>query len=116
MLLSLYDAAISNAEQALHCVEQGDEATALAHQLRATQIVFGLEAGLAHDMGDIPQHIDRLCQYVRVSLSEGTPEKLRSALRVLTILREAFQAIQGDVSNDPQLASLAEDSSLDLTA
>ncbi len=81
MLIALYDAAIANVEQALQQAEAGDETTAITHRLRASQIVFGLEAGLDHKMGEIPQQIDRLCQYVRISLSEGTPDKLRSALR-----------------------------------
>jgi flagellin-specific chaperone FliS len=96
MLISLYDAAIGKLQQALKALQENEHGTAALQLLHASRLVFGIKLGLNMDYGDVPHEINRLCQYVDACVIDASLDRVESAIRVLTSLRDAFVEIRAE--------------------
>ena len=96
MLLALYDAAIRDLHQAIEAYENENKDIAQQKRLHASRIVVQLQVGLDFDYGEIPQRIAQLCEFVQHCLLTGGLDEVKSALKVLGTLRDAFATIRDE--------------------
>ncbi len=97
LLLALFDGAIDRIDEARSLIEtdRRDRVTALL--LRAQMIVLELAAGVRPEVQpEMSLNILRLYEYVAFCLAGATVERLRSASKVLSNLREGFRAIRAE--------------------
>jgi flagellin-specific chaperone FliS len=89
MLLTLYDAAIMRIETLRK--ESGDRKR---RQLDALRLLLELRSGLNMDLGEIPQRVDQLLEFVQHCVLEADDKLLDSAIDVLGTLRAGFDGIR----------------------
>lgn len=86
LVLRIYEGVIGQLEVALHAAP--DDAR---QRLNRAQVVIGGLASEIMPTSDVERNFLRLYEYVLHCLSTGTAARIREALRVLGILREAFE-------------------------
>ena len=107
MLLALY----VRAEETLSQLAAG-AGDAAAQRLKLVRLLLGIRQGLDFQHGELPQNIDRLCEFIQQQALHGGPDELASAQQVLRTLREAYQAIRdeaADLEASGQIPSAAAD-------
>jgi flagellin-specific chaperone FliS len=93
VILALYSRALLNLDLAEDALEHGHETIALGRLAETQIIVTGLAAGL-DGRDETSLNFVRLYEFVSHQLMTATEENVRSARRVLTTLREGFEAVQ----------------------
>jgi flagellar protein FliS len=97
LLLALYDGAIERIEKAAQLIESGRTEESLPLRVQAQLIVQELAAGVVVDVNpELNTNILRLYEYVAFRLAEGESSGLRSAVKVLSNLREGFRGIRSE--------------------
>jgi flagellar secretion chaperone FliS len=97
LLLALYDKAVERITAAEEALRAGDRPRALPLISKAQLIVLELAAGVRTDV-DAATGTDmlRLYEFAAHELAAAGIDNLRSALRVLTTLREGFRTIRDE--------------------
>ncbi len=93
LLLSLYNKAIGQLQQAQQALERHDRPTASLPLFQAQVLVYALATGVDPKDGEVPQNLHRLYEFVLHCLSLGEVEKIEAARRVLTILRDGLDEV-----------------------
>ncbi|TVS19492.1 MAG: hypothetical protein EA424_08290 [Planctomycetaceae bacterium] len=93
MLLELYDAALTSIETCQDAQSHGDESLRQAESLRAQRILLAIVGGIDTGYGEIATQPALLCFH---ALECVRRDDFRSAVRVLTILRDAFRAVAAE--------------------
>ncbi len=93
LILGVYDETLKKLQRAAaFLVEEPKEAHRLLRQCEVA--VAGLAASIDPDAGEVAANLRRLYQFVGHCLADGSPAKLRSAVDILTTLRDGFEAIR----------------------
>jgi flagellar protein FliS len=97
LLLALFDGAIERIERGREYLALGQRDEALPFLVRAQAIVAELAAGVRVEVNpEVNINILRLYEYVAFRLAEADPSGLRSAVNVLSNLREGFRGIRAE--------------------
>lgn len=91
MLLALYDRAIEHCRA--YC-DNADQAARELHRVRAIRIVMHLRLGLNLELGEVPQRVAQLLEFVHHCLLNGGAASVGDGCKILTTLREGFGGIQ----------------------
>jgi flagellin-specific chaperone FliS len=94
MLLSLYDGAIEQLEQAVGALRKQEPNAAQPFLVRAQLIIGGLASGLNLGDGELPINMLRLFEFAADSIRIGNAERIEGSLNVLRTLREGFEEIR----------------------
>ncbi|MCA9262312.1 MAG: flagellar protein FliS [Planctomycetales bacterium] len=94
LLIELYSATIRNVQEAIDAAAANDAELERQKRFHAMRLVLQLQAGLDFNYGELPQNIARLCDFVQHALGSGDSDALKSSIRVLSDLRDAFQGIR----------------------
>jgi flagellar protein FliS len=94
LLLALFDGAIERLDKAIPLLRQRDRKNAAPLLARASLIVNGLASGLDKDLGEVPENLLRLYEFVTHAIRTQRFDHLEAATRVLRTLREGFQGIR----------------------
>lgn len=97
LLNRLYGATIDTVRGAAAHIEAGDAAAVQKAALRARRLILEIVAGLDPSFGDIPEQVNRLCEFCLQQLEQPTAETLRAVDDVLTPLAEGFLGITEEV-------------------
>ena len=96
LLVRLYHGAINE----LRKVQLAEDPTTRAKAILRTQrMVVEIVAGLDPSQGEVPAQVERLCVFCSQCLERQTPEDLKAAEHVLTVLADAFNEIVDDVQD-----------------
>jgi flagellar protein FliS len=98
LVVMLYDGALRFMTQARAAIERGDVASRRDHIARALAILSELQSTLnVKDGGAIAESLDELYSFLTLRLMDASFKKstvpLDEALRVLTVLRDAWSAV-----------------------
>ncbi|MEX2288670.1 MAG: flagellar protein FliS [Planctomycetaceae bacterium] len=94
MLIALYDAEIDCLKRCQQAYLEHDTVAWKREALYAERIVVELLAGLDLNFGEIPARLQDLYLFVLNGIATGGKQGLDSSIKVLTELRDAFQAIR----------------------
>jgi flagellar secretion chaperone FliS len=94
MILAVFDGIVRQLEQARADLARGDPATAKAALARAQIGIAALAAGAGSDGHEISANFLRLYEFASRLLSQGGDGHIDDALRVLSPLREGFEAVR----------------------
>ncbi|MCR9115975.1 MAG: flagellar protein FliS [bacterium] len=95
MLLAIYNSAIGQIEQIGQTTDEAEQTTL---RLKSVRLVTHLLAGLDLKQGEVPQRIEQLLEFTNHRLVEATPEADADALKILTMLRDAFEEIREEAN------------------
>lgn len=99
MLLALYNGVIDRLEEVRIGKINGDRSKEINGQVRAAALLAGIEMGLDDTHApEITSRVRRLCDYCRQCLLEGDEASLKSAILVLSNLRDGFEGIREEAS------------------
>ena len=116
MLLALFDGTLEHIEQALATAESNQESS-LHHRIRAISLVSVLRSGLDFQLGELPDRLNRLYEFVQEGLIRGDLEMMRSGHKVLCEVREGFRGIRSkaiELEQAGEIKPLAIESTLDV--
>lgn len=94
MLLALFDGGVERCEQALAALERQDHDAARKFLIKARLIVMGLISGVLADGDPVTTTILQVYEFALHSLNQGGIEDVQGALKVLRMMREAFQKVR----------------------
>jgi flagellin-specific chaperone FliS len=99
LLLAVYDKALGRLDLAAAEIQAGRPGQAVPHMAKAQLAVMvlanGVRAGAGNDYG---VNMLRLYEYVVRQLTEPTQERVAEAKKVLTTLRQGFEAIRTEAN------------------
>ena len=93
--IRLYDAAIKKIDSAIQFYDRSPGAvdgTLLC--LKAAEIVHAIQLGLDLSQGDVPNNVNRLCEFATHEILSRDKDRLLAARRVLATLLSGYQAVQ----------------------
>lgn len=97
LVVMLYDGALRFLNQAAHAMRDGDVAMTHNKLRRGEAIIAHLQHTLDLSQGDIPNNLLSIYLFCRRHLNEARlqrdPEKIEDVIRLLSKLREAWEAI-----------------------
>ncbi len=96
LLVALYDRALHHCEQCVGGDEQssvGKNAAAF-HRLRVLRILMHLRMGLNLHMGELPQRMNELLEFVQDGVISGEAARIQDGMRVLQTLRATYAAMR----------------------
>lgn len=94
MLLVVYDQTIMSLEEGVRMLEQNPAADLAPIQLRAMRALLAIVDGLDLKQGELPIQVLRLVEFSLQQIRSQSPDEWRSAVRVMSELRDGFQQIQ----------------------
>ena len=97
LLIQLYEAAIESMSAALELAQAGQSEPMAPHLIRAQRIVLEILDGLDLKHGDVPHHVQYLCEYLLHVVASPDVAGLESAVSVLSTLHSGFVAIEDEV-------------------
>lgn len=99
MLLALYNGVIDRLEEVRLAKTNSDRSKEISAEVRVAALLTGIEMGLDDTHApEITSRIRRLCDYVRQCLLDGDDESLKSAILVLSNLRDGFEGIREEAT------------------
>lgn len=116
MLLVLFDGTLEHVEQAIATADRNQEQS-LHHRIRAISLLSVLRSGLDFQLGEIPDRLNRLYEYVQEGMIRGDLEMMRSGRKVLAEVREGFRGIRSkavEMEQAGEIQPLAIESTLDV--
>jgi flagellar biosynthetic protein FliS len=99
LLLALYDGALARLDKAAMALSNGDVPVATPYLAKAQLIVAELAAGVRVEVNEeVGANMLRLYEYVVNELRTPRPANVANAKKVLTTLREGFEAIREEAN------------------
>jgi flagellar protein FliS len=98
MLIALYTGAIERLDDGVQALRENRSEAAAKALARAQLVVSEIAAGVNPDMGQVPQNVLRLCEFVLHCIQEGNLKKLEAARLVLDTLREGLMGIREEAN------------------
>ncbi|MCU0704407.1 MAG: flagellar protein FliS [Fimbriiglobus sp.] len=99
LLLALYDGALTRLTKAEMALTNGDVPVATPYMAKAQLIVAELASGVRPDIApEMATNVLRLYEYVVNELRTPRLENVRNAKKILTTLREGFEAVREEAN------------------
>lgn len=99
LLLTVYDAALARLDKAMMALTNGDVPVATPYMAKAQLMVAELSAGVRTDVDEqMGVNMLRLYEYVANELRTPRLANVQNAKKVLTTLREGFEAVRDEAN------------------
>lgn len=94
MLIAIYDSAILAAEELEADLQSGsDGAVAKLQLVKSLNLI---ESGLDLSLGELPQRIQQICQFIEFRLVHPDADEIAACCRILRNLRDGFVGVRSD--------------------
>lgn len=94
VLLEVYDRSFEALQQAQAALSAGDAGAARVPLAKAQAAWTAMAAGVDLRHGEVALNLARLYEFVAHCAGDGTPDRIRAAVDVLTTLREGLEGIR----------------------
>ena len=95
MLLAIYERAVESLENAALAEKEGNKEEYFTQLLKGQKAILAIHAGLKPDEDDVAFNIARLLHFVLTCIEQN---QLADAIKILSNLREGFQAIHQEAT------------------
>ncbi|MCA9062707.1 MAG: flagellar protein FliS [Planctomycetaceae bacterium] len=94
MLLYIYDKTVQYTQTGIQLIESGRTQELPMARLQLQKAIVVITDGLDQDGGELPMNIRRLCLFILDLIRGESATDWKTALELLTELREGFQSIE----------------------